>query len=110
MFPRQQYKVLTLRRVPNKVSTMLKLNLASRNIDFTNEEEVNLMAQSKAEKITSTDASDIAQLVTEIDTEQGKGVEALFYILSVIQDGGSAEEAITYCLTMIKPKKKGRKK
>lgn len=112
MFLRQRYKLLTLQKVPNEVGLMLKLDSTSKQLEFTDDGDMPPIyegEESMGSKITIEDAQNIAQLVTEIDIEQEKGVEALYHILSVIQDGGSSAEAVAYCVQALTPKKKRKK-
>ena len=76
MFLRQRYKLLNLLKVPNEVHLMLKANTAAKQLEFTDDGDLPQYegGQEMGAKITIEDAQSIAQLVTEIDMEQEKGV------------------------------------
>lgn len=108
MFTRNMYKLLALQRVPNKVKTALKISNTLKLVEFS--EESSLDEEAEGHDITIEEAQSVAQIVTEIDTNEGRGVEALHIILSVVQQGGSINDGLTEVANHIKPKKKrGRK-
>ena len=116
MFLSQCYKLLDLQKLPAKVKHILKADNLKRQLIFDDaeaqDEFLPVLEQGENEmavKVTKKDAAKIAQLVTTIDMEQEKGVEALYHILSIIQQGGSTVEAIGYCMEALAPKK-GQKK
>ena len=113
MFLRQRYKLLALKKVPRDSKGILKLHATVRSVEFSDDGDEGQFYEEEemaSKKITVQDAQDIAQFVTEIDMEQEKGVEALYHILSIIQKGGSSEEAVAYCVQSLTPKKKPKKK